>query len=66
MIEVMLAGVAILAVMVVFWEGEGTAIAVDTCDPELMESSWSGMLVAMTIALVAFVLLLVAALGGAA
>lgn len=65
MIELILAGVAIVAVMRVFWEGEGTAIAQDTHDPELMESSWDGMLVAMGVALVAFVLLLVAVMGGA-
>ena len=65
MIELLLGAVACVAVMRVFWESEGTSIAVDTHDPELMENSWSGMLVAFGVAVVAFVGMLLVMAGGA-
>jgi uncharacterized membrane protein len=61
-----LGAVVFVAVMRVWWESAGTAIAEDTHDEDLMEESSRGMNVAMAVALVAFVaVLLVAALGGA-
>jgi hypothetical protein len=65
MIKLLLAGVAIVAAMRVWWESAGTAIAAATNDAELMEKSASGMNAAMAVALVAFVLLALALAGGA-
>ena len=61
-----LGAVVFVAVMRVWWESAGTAIAEDTHNAELMEESSRGMNAAMAVALVAFVAALLLALAGGA